>query len=222
EGAVNGVELAGEALALAEDIERVVARRYEIGDLPLEDRLLAESTVLERQTVMLEQRAALVDAEFAYELLTALTARPPALVETPTEQRDFTASHPLLFLAAAEVERARAELELTARAAKGSPTLLIGPRRQRDPLTTYYTDSVGVEVNIPFGGEAHAAASTAASRRRLAAAEAALAALERRLHADLHEALHTFETTEGALALTQRRAELASRHREMGQTAFEQ
>src|SRR5690606_12424492 len=218
EDAVNGVELAAEALALAEDIERIVARRHELGDLPLEDTLLAESTVLERRVDLIERRAALIDAEFAYGILTGMPARPPALVETPVEQRDFSASHPLLSLARAETDRASAELELSVRAAKGSPSLMIGPRRQRDPLTDYYTDSVGVEVSIPVGGGAHAGADAAASRRQLAAAEAALAALERRLHTDLHEALHTLETAESALTLAQRRAQIAARHLEMGQT----
>ncbi len=221
EDAVNGVELAVEALAIAEDIERIVARRHALGDLPLEDLLLAESTVLERRAELIERRAALVDAEFAYELLTGLRARPPALVETPVESRDFSA-HPLLTLARSEAERARAAVELSARAGKGSPTLSIGPRRQRDALSDFYTDSVGVEVSIPVGGGAHADVETAAARRQLAAAEAALAALERRLHADLHDALHTLETSESALALAERRAEIAARHREMGRTAFEQ
>src|SRR5690606_15435634 len=133
--AANGVELAVEALAVAEEIERVVARRQALGDLPLEDTLLAESTVLERRTELIERRAALVDAEFEYELLTGIRQRPPADLETPTERRDFTASHPLLAFARAEVERTRAELALAERASKGSPTLTIGPRRQRDPLT---------------------------------------------------------------------------------------
>jgi len=221
EDAINGVELAAEALALAEDIERIVARRHALGDLPLEDTLLAESTVLERRAELIERRAALVDAEFAYETLTGMRTRPPALVETPVEERDFSA-HPLLTLARTEAERARAALELSARAAKGSPSLTIGPRRQRDALADYYTDSVGIEVSIPVGGGAHADAETASARRQLAAAEAALAALERRLHTDLHDALHTLEATESALSLAQRRAEIAARHRDMGQIAFEQ
>lgn len=222
EDAVNGVELAAEALSVAEDIERIVARRHALGDLPLEDTLLAESAALERRTDLIERRATLVDVEFAYELLTGMRVRPPAFVETPTEQRDFTASHPLLFLVTAEEERAQAELELSARAAKGSPMLMIGPRRERGPLTSYYTDSVGVEISIPVGGSVHSDVETAASNRRLAEAESERAALERRLHADLHEALHTLETTESALALAEQRAEIAARHREMGQTAFEQ
>lgn len=221
EDAANGVELAAEALVLAEDIERIVTRRHALGDLPLEDTLLAESTVLERRAELIERRAALVDAEFAYELLTGMRARPPALVEAPVERRDFSA-HPLLSLARAEAARASAALELSARSAKGSPTLTIGPRRQRDALTDYYTDSVGAEVSIPVGGGAHADVDMAAARRQLAAAEAALASLERRLHANLHDALHTLETAESALALAQRRAEIAARYRDMGRTAFEQ
>ncbi len=222
EDAVNGVELAAEALAVAEEIERVVARRHSLGDLPLEDTLLAESTVLERQADLIERRAALVDAEFAYETLTGMRVRPARFSEAPAERRELTASHPLLSLAAAELERARAELELTAHAAKGSPTLMIGPSRERDPRSSFYTDSLGIEISIPVGGNVHVDADTAAARRRVAVAEAELAAIERRLHADLHDALHSLETTEEALALAERRAEIAARHLEMGRTAFEQ
>ena len=222
EQAANDVELATEALGVAENIERIGARRHALGDLPLEDTLLAESAVLERQSALVQERAALVDAEFTYQLLTGLTARPPALPETPTTRRDFEDAHPLLSLAAAEVERARAEHEVTVRSAKGSPTLAIGPRRQREPSSTFYADSVGVELSVPVGGGAHTSVTEAASLRRVAAAEAARAQLERRLHADLHDALHTLETTEVALALVARRAEIAARHRDMGQIAFEQ
>src|SRR5690606_41024833 len=150
EDAVNGVELAVEALAIAEDIERIVARRHALGDLPLEDLLLAESTVLERRAELIERRAALVDAEVAYELLTGLRARPPALVETPVESRDFSA-HPLLTLARSEAERARAAVELAARAGKASPTPANGPRRQRDALPGVSTRSRGVAAGATVG-----------------------------------------------------------------------
>jgi outer membrane protein, heavy metal efflux system len=222
ESAVNGIELAGEALDVAADIERIVARRHEVGDLPLEDALLAQTEVLERRTALIERQAELVDAEFAYELLTMLPARPPAFVEAVPERRVLASSHPLLALAEAELELARAQLELTAREAKGAPTLSIGPRRQRDPLTPFFTDSVGVEMTVPFGGEAHMDAATAAAHRRVTEAQARRSMMERRLHADLHEALHSLDTAESALALAEERAELAERHRRMGQTAFEQ
>src|SRR5690606_28446933 len=127
-------------------------------------RRVGGGTGLGRRAGLIERRAALVGAEFAYETLTGMRTRPPALVETPVEERDFSA-HPLLTLARTEAERARAALELSARAAKGSPSLTIGPRRQRDALADYYTDSVGIEVSIPVGGGAHADAETASARR---------------------------------------------------------
>ncbi|MBN1238755.1 MAG: TolC family protein [Gammaproteobacteria bacterium] len=222
EAALNDLELANEALTVAVEIERVVRRRQSVGDLPLEDALLAETTVLDRRTSVVERRAELVDAEFAYETLTGLGLRPAVFDEPLTSRRDFAPSHPLLSLADAELERTRAQLEFAERDAKGSPTLLIGPRRQRDPMATFYTDSVGVEVTVPFGGGSHTATTTAAAVRRVAEAEAERAAVERRLHAQLHEALHTLATAEEALELAEQRADVAAQHRRMGQTAFEQ
>lgn len=222
EHAANELEVAADSVAIAEDIERVARRRHAVGDLPLEDTLLAEGVVLERRAALLEREAGLVDAEFAYELLTGLRTRPPARAEPLVEPYVISESHPLLSLAAATAERARAELALVARGAKGSPQLTIGPRRQRDPMTDFYTDSVGVEVAVPIGGRAHVAGEVAAAQRRVAEAQAERAAVERQLHAELHEALHRLRTAERALELAARRADIAARHREMGRVAFEQ
>src|SRR5690606_5003032 len=161
-------------------------------------------------------------SERAHRRLAARRPRPPARAEPLVEPYVISESHPLLSLAAATAERARAELALVARGAKGSPQLTIGPRRQRDPMTDFYTDSVGVEVAVPIGGRAHVAGEVAAAQRRVAEAQAERAAVERQLHAELHEALHRLRTAEQALELAARRADIAARHREMGRVAFEQ
>src|SRR5690606_38409211 len=63
---------------------------------------------------------------------------------------------------------------------------------------------------------------TSAARRRVAEAEAGRASVERDLHAALHEALHTLDVADEALDIAEQRAEVSARHRQMGQTAFEQ
>jgi outer membrane protein TolC len=221
ESATNEVELARDAVAAATELERIVSRRHAAGDLPLEDTLLARSTLLEREAALVESRAALVDAERAYQALTGLAARPVTFAETLTARADFDATHPLLVLADAEVERARAERQFAAAEAKGKTVLSIGPRRQRDPLTDFFTDSFGVAVSVPFGGAAHAAPAIAASTRAVAEASARRAAIERDLETRVHEAVHSLEVTENALRLADEQADIAARRARMGRTAFE-
>jgi outer membrane protein TolC len=163
-----------------------------------------------------------VDAERAYEMLTGLYARPTNFAEALTGRSDFDETHPLLRMADAEIARARAQADLTSAEGRGNPVLTIGPRRQRDPLGTSYTDSIGVQVSGPFGGQAHAAPATAAAVRRVAEAEARRVATLRELDAAVHEALHTLEVAEDGLALAEERAALAERYWRMGRTAFEQ
>lgn len=222
ESALNGVELAQEALDVAEELERVVVRRNAAGDLPLEDTLLAHSTVLDREAALIERQAELVDAERSYQKLTGLTTRPATFAEKLTSRSDFDETHPLLVMADAEVERARAEMLFAAKEAKGKTIVAIGPRRQRDALTDFFVDSVGVAVSVPFGGEAQSAPSVAAAGRLLAQTEAERAATRLELDATLHEAVHTLEVTENALRLADEQADIAARRWQMGRTAFEE
>ncbi len=178
--------------------------------------------MLDRQAAVVDAEAQFVDAQRAYEKLTGLAARPASFAEKLTTRSDYDASHPLLVLAAAEVARARAAREFTARETRGKTQLSIGPRRQRDPRTNFFDDSLGVAVSVPFGGRAQAAPEIAAADRRVAEALAQQTAVQRDVETAMHEAAHTLETTENALDLAEQRAALAERRWKMGQNAFEE
>ncbi len=177
--------------------------------------------MLDRQAAVIDAEAAFVDAQRAYEKLTGLTVRPASFAEQLTARSDYDETHPLLALAEAELARARAERTFTARETRGKTLLTIGPRRQRDPYTNYFDDSVGVSVSVPFGGRAQAAPEMAAAGRRVAEALAQQTAVRRDVETAMHEAAHTLETTENALELAERRADLSEQRWEMGQKAFE-
>jgi len=131
-------------------------------------------------------------------------------------------SHPWLTLADAEVERARVELELVDRAARGTPTLTIAPRRERASFSNFDADSLGINVAMPFGGRAHRTVQTAAAVRETAQAEADRAELLRRLDLDLHEARHGLVVVNASLELARERYELAVMSLRMGENAFTQ
>jgi outer membrane protein TolC len=220
--AANAHAAANEAVTAAAEVLRIVERRNASGELPLSDVLLAQSALLERQQAVITLQAGLVDAERAYQSLTGLQRRPAVFEEPRSAREDFDDGHPLLALASATIARSRAALELTERSARGNPVVTVGPRRQRDALTTVFNDSFAIGVKVPVGGKAHAVTVVAQEARVVAEAEAARGALLRRLDLDLHEATHTLLVLDGSLALAEQRRELAGRQWRMGQSAFAQ
>lgn len=220
--AANASAAANEYVDTAAELSRGVERRNARGELPLADVLLAQSALLERQQAVIATQAALVDAERAYQSLTGLQRRPAAFEEPRSAREDFDETHPLLALADAAVTRSRATLDLTDRAARGNPVVTIGPRRQRDALTTVFNDSFAIGVKMPFGGKAHAVTQVAQEGRLVAEAETARGVLLRRLDLDLHEAAHTLLVLDGSLALSEQRRDLADRQWRMAQSAFAQ
>jgi cobalt-zinc-cadmium efflux system outer membrane protein len=214
--------VAEDGLRISQELQAVIERRYNAGDLPLSETCLMGSDVLDREVATLEARARLVDAERAYRSLTGLDVRPAQFAESQTARESFDESHPSLLLADAELERAQAQLELSRKTAKGAPTLTLGPRREQASFSDYAADSLGVTIAVPFGGRGHASAATQDALRAAAQAESQRRMLLRDLELDLHEARHGLSVIEESLALAQRRAELAQTSFELSREAFEQ
>jgi len=219
-GAANAVELSQGSVEIAAELVQSVERRREVGDLPLGDELLARTALLEKQVALIDAEARLLDAERAYRSLTGRDARPLEFSETQTALEDFSDDHPMLALANAEIARANAQLALVEKTVKGSPSLSIGPHRQRDPLASFFSNSLTVGVSVPVGGASHRRAESAQAARRLAEAQARRGTLLRELDRSLHEAEHEIFVVEESMEIASERATLAERQRLMGETAF--
>lgn len=222
ESATVDVAVAEDGVAIAEELLRVVTRRYETGDLPLTDALLARSALLEQQAQLLDSQSVLVDAERNYRSLTGLDRRPVEFAETPHLQEALDDSHPWLVMANARVSRAQAEQDLVEKSARDAPSLTVGTRRERGAYSDTYFDSLGFQLKVPFGGGAHRDVEVSASLRALSSAKADRAELRRQLELDLHEAHHSLSVADASLALARERAELASRNLQMSERAFAQ
>jgi outer membrane protein TolC len=221
EAATNALELARESVEIASGLLRIVERRVEAGDLPPGDTLLARTALYEKQIDVVDSEAALLDSERAYRSLTGLDERPTAFVETRASRENFDAGHPALAFVAAEIDRARAGRALAEKSSRGNPTLTIGEHRQRDPLGTFYSNSIQMQFRLPVGGGRYGAVSRAQASRRLAESESAQGLLLRELDLALHEAEHDLFVVEESLDIVSERTVLAERQWEMAQTAFE-
>ncbi len=219
--AANEVAVAEERLAMAERRADAVRRRYELGDVPLGDTLLTDAERADAQTALTEATAAQVESQRAWRMLTTMDRRPPVNPEQRSERAGIGPDHPALRLADQAVETASAEYDRTEKSARGHPTLLVGPRRERAVAGDAYADSIGISGYIPFGGSSHAAPEIAAAGRKLAAARAARAHLERDLRMQLHEAEHSFAVARTNLAAAEERARLTGRSHDMGRIAYE-
>jgi outer membrane protein TolC len=221
EAATQAVALAEAQLELAGEVQRAVEHMHTLGELPRADLLLAESSTLERQTNVIEAEAELLDGERAYRALTGLDRRPPSIGEMLIDREVFDDAHPALAFANADVRRAEAHVEQAERAANGNLAFTAGPRRQRDPFGTIFTDSVGVGISVPVGGKRIAATATATAVRALGEAATRRATLLRQMDLDLHEAEHTLSVVTESLELSERHSALTEQQAEMGRSAFE-
>jgi outer membrane protein TolC len=222
ERAFNELAVAREGARVAAELQAAIERRYQAGEVALNETLLVQSTAMERDAAVIEAEALLVDAERAYQSLTGMNVRPIDIAESLTDREDFDASHPRLLLADADLERARAELDLTSRASRGNPTLTIGPQRERGAFSDYSANSVNVSLAVPFGGRKHQAVELAASSRVAASAASERRQLLRELDLELHEARHGLLVIEESLTLARQRSDLATRSFEMNERAFNQ
>ncbi|MGD8323241.1 MAG: TolC family protein [Gammaproteobacteria bacterium] len=220
--AENELALAESSLEIAEETLEVVARRHAAGDLPLADELLARSELYAREMVVLDQEAQLLDTARAYRSLTGLDARPSQFTEKQTQRDDFDDSHPALGFANAQLARARASAALAEESSRGTPSINIGPHRERGPLGTFYSNSMQLTFNMPVGGRRYGAPERARAARIVAEAEAQRSTLLRELDLQLHEAEHELSVAERSLDVANERADLANRQLAMGQSAFAQ
>ena len=207
----NELELAETSENAVQDILAVVVRRRELGDLPLADELLAHAELFARSMDVIDKQAQLLDVERAYRSLTGLDTRPAEFDEVLTELQDFDDNHPLLAFADAGLARAEAARELADDQTRGSPTLNIGPHRQRDPLGTFYSNSMQLTLNMPVGGRRYGSVARAQANRVVATASAQRSLLRRELDLQLHEAEHELFVVEESLDVAIERELLVQR-----------
>jgi outer membrane protein TolC len=182
--------------------------------------LLARSAELDAAARVADAQVVLVDAERTYRSVTGLDRRPVAPVETLSPLDAIDVSHPALQLAAAAVERAQATRSVVRETGINSPTLLIGPRRERSVFGQDYEDSIGIILTVPFGGRSHVDTQVTAAGREVATAEARLRATLRDLELEKHEAAHSLSAARHNVELASERAELAQEGYEMGELAY--
>ena len=193
--ASDEVNAAYDALTLAEAIAATVALRYTHGDLARSDILLAESERLARARDLTAARVTLREVERRYLALTGLTDV-PSVIEELINKANAVDTHPLLLATRIQVARAREEVSVQYYAGRAAPSITVGPRWERGSAREAYSESLGVELSVPFGSQRYTALDVTRAERRVTEALVAQQQLQRELELAIHEAEHELSAAE--------------------------
>lgn len=213
--------LAEQAWHSAQALEQDVQRRVDAGDLAQADLLLVRDDTLAKQDEYLLAVSELRTEEKRYLSLSGLTRRPEDFSEVQSSRHRIDSEHPLLLEAQRRVEQAQAELQRVRTAGSDNPTLIVGTRRDQEPVTAITHDSIGVSVRLPFNGASHAGPAIAAANSQLVQAQSAQLALQRELELALHQAQQALATLRGELKLAQQQHLLAQENLRLARLAFD-
>ena len=206
----------------AKELLRIVEALFAAGEVAELDVMQARNLLLSQQRNELDADAMKVDAERSYAVLTGLSEVPTSPhTETLIASEEVSPDHPLLQYLQSSVDLQDANIRKSETAAKGSPTLTIGSRRQKANAYADYENALAISVSIPFGGKSFVGAAGSAARRAKVDAEVQYFTSLRELNAQLHEVEHQLFTLDQALPLSEEQAALSRAQWDMARSAFE-
>ncbi len=213
-------EMFQKELSLTENLLKTVQRRFELGDLPKADFLLAQSEVLQKKTDLIQQEAAVMHARKRYYFLTQTHKMPAHIDEIQSTVLTIQDSHPGLAAINTMIAQKKAEIEWIKTQGSGQTTVAVGGVTERASRNDRSINSIAFMVNIPFGGSAFLAPQIAAANRDYVAAETEKMHLYRALSAQLHEAEHELDVEKAQLGIAQQMQANAQEQLKMADFSF--
>lgn len=216
----NSFKLAQYRLDTAQAIQKDVMARYQAGELPRTDTMLAEDETLKAQAALMRAEAEVKHARHRYTQLTGLDILPARPTEDLSPIRSLQDTHPLLKEAQARLALAADELRLASIEKRENPQVNIGARTSRGGFDTQFNSALTLSVRIPLDAEVRSAPMLAAANSNLARASAALDRLTLAMQTMLHEAMHNLAATHAELEIATRQRALAQENLHLAHKAF--
>jgi outer membrane protein TolC len=214
------LELSTKTYQIAEQLQKKIKLRVDVGDLPHIDLLLAESELLEQQTKLIAVQAETMHARKQLATLTQDIRIPVNFTEQQSPIQTVDSEHPLLRAANAIIERKRAQVKWVKATGSGQSTLSISGKSERDSRDGRDIESIGIGLSVPFGGSAHLAPEIASAQLALTEAIAKRDHLYRKLERQLHEAEHNLEVVRVEVKIAEQRKAIAEEHLRVTELSF--
>lgn len=198
-----------------------IEKRVELGDLPRSDLLLAQTELLQKQSLLTLAEAELMHARKRYASVTQITKVPANFREDLAVAAEISQNHPALAAVNSQIERKQAELASVKAVGAGQPDVGIGINSDEsfDPRSNK-TQSFNISLNLPFGGSTHLAPKLAAINVELNQLMAERDQLFRDLQQAFHEASHNLEVNEVELKIADELKDVSEQHMKMTELSF--
>jgi len=200
-----------------------ISKRVELGDLPRADLLLAQTELLQKQSLLVLAEAEWMHARKRYASITRTSKVPATIIENLVPIQEINQSHPSLIALNGLIERKQAELDAFKLIGSGQTNLTVGVNSDRpsnnDPRSNK-TESFNIGVTVPFGGSAHTQPQVAAINVELNRLIAGREQLFRDLEQAHHEAEHNLEVNQAALSIANELKKSAEEHLNMTQLSY--
>lgn len=216
----NNLSLALNKLQMAKKLQSDVEKRYRAGELARTDAMLAEQETLRVEKEKIRAEAEVMHARHRYYLLTGLRELPASYAEKQSSLEDYRQS-PIWLEAQSKVGVAETERDLAQVESRENMRVLLNVRNSKGAFDTTDNDSVGVQVRIPFGGEAGAAPIRAVAEMVVGNALTEREAMKFELEAAMHEAEHNLSVSRAELTIAAKQYEIARESLTLAQKAFQ-
>uniref|UniRef100_UPI003AF7034B TolC family protein n=6 Tax=Thiolapillus sp. TaxID=2017437 RepID=UPI003AF7034B len=208
--------------AAARALEKDIAHRFRAGELTRNDLLLAQQDVVETEAVYQEAVSGQQQARLAWFNYTGVHELPDDLEQfNRSGNPPDLAQHPQLRSALAQTGTALAKVNDTRLQRRAAPVESLYAKRDRGMRGEEYTDSLGIELSIPFGTGSHAAPAIAEAEAELTGVEAEAALLKRELELKIGNAAQNVAKATQLLVLAEKKNEFSHARLKLARRAFE-
>lgn len=218
--AISEAELQETRYQAAQGLFADVEKRWKAGELAKTDVMLAQNGILAAKTALLKANAEVKHAEHRYWILTGLKELPNTFEEPLSSKETIDDSHPMLAEAAAKIEIANHQRNLSAIEQRENPQVMLNVRHERGAFDSLYNDSVGVAIRVPLDAKVRAAPIMASAEMAIAQAISEHEHRQRLLESAFHEAQHNLEVIREEIEMLQEQHQLSQESLRLAKKSF--
>ncbi len=208
--------------AASRALEKDVKHRFEAGELSSNDLLLAQQDLIETEAIYQETVNKQQQAKIAWYNYTGLHELPQDLQQYTTDQESPPLEqHPKLRAVLAQARTVMAKVNDTRLQRRAAPIVSLYAKRDRGMRGEAYTDSLGIELSIPFGSSSQAAPKIAEAEAQLTEVETQAALLKRQLELQIATAEQEASKAAYLQVLAEKKNELAHKRLKLSRRGFE-
>jgi len=200
----------------AGEIAADLKKRFDLGEAARRDWLLATQNQKRYEDTLQTAQAEMDKAMATYRVLTGL-------VEYPGHESLATPAtlHPLLALANADENLAKAQMALVQKGRGDNPMLTLGTNRERGIASDPYATNLMIGIRIPFVTQAFNAPAIAQARNSWADRSAEKAQIERQILLAQEQGRRDLAALQKSLKVAQARLDLANETTQMAKLAYD-